>query len=122
VEAAGGYLVQSLPGADDTLLSDLEQRVVETLHPSKLLREGATLEDLLARLLGTARREACQTIEPRFTCPCDFERVISAALLLGRDEIREIVEADETLEVRCEFCAELYRIPPDELGRRSPDA
>ncbi len=122
VEAAGGYLVQSLPGADDTLLSDLEQRVVETLHPSELLREGATLEDLLARLLGTARREACQTIEPRFTCPCDFERVISAALLLGRDEIREIVEADETLEVRCEFCAELYRIPPDELGRRSPDA
>jgi molecular chaperone Hsp33 len=122
VEAAGGYLVQSLPGADDTLLSDLEQRVVETLHPSELLREGATLEDLLARLLGTAPREACQTIEPRFTCPCDFERVISAALLLGRDEIREIIEADETLEVRCEFCAELYRIPPDELGRRSPDA
>ncbi|MBW2267116.1 MAG: Hsp33 family molecular chaperone HslO [Deltaproteobacteria bacterium] len=122
VEAAGGYLVQSLPGAADTVLADFEQRVVETLHPSELLRDGATVEEILARLLGDVRRETCQTIEPRFSCPCDSERVIRAALLLGREEIREIVATEETLEVRCEFCAELYRIPPDELGRRSPDA
>jgi molecular chaperone Hsp33 len=122
IEAAGGYLVQSLPGADENVLAQFEQRVVETLHPSELLRDGATVDDLLERLLGDSRREASQTIEPRFACPCSIDRVIGAALLLGRDEIREIIEADETLEVRCEFCAELYRIPPDELGRRSLDA
>jgi molecular chaperone Hsp33 len=122
VEAAGGYLVQSLPDADSTILADFERRVAETLHPSELLRGGATVEELLSRLLGDTRSEASHTIEPRFTCPCNLERVIRAALLLGREEIREIIEADETLEVRCEFCAELYRIPPDELGRRSLDA
>lgn len=122
IEAAGGYLVQSLPGADDDVLAEFEDRVVETLHPSELLHEGTSVDQLLERLLGDSRREACQTLEPRFACPCNVERVIGATLLLGRDEIREIIEADETLEVRCEFCAELYRIPPDELGRRSLDA
>lgn len=122
VEAAGGYLVQSLPGADDDVLAAFEQRIADTRHPSELVREGMTAEQIIDRLIGDSDREERNSIEPRFACPCNTERVIRAALLLGREEIREIIEADETLEVRCEFCAELYRIPPDELGRRSLDA
>ena len=122
VEAAGGYLVQSLPGADDTVLARFEQRVAANLHPSELLRGGVSPAEILERLLGDGHDAQFEAMEPRFACPCDAERVVRAALLLGREEIREIVEADETLEVRCEFCGERYEVPPDELGRRSLDA
>ena len=109
-------------GADEDVLVDFERRAAATLHPSALVREGLSADDILDRLLGDAPGGARHAIEPRFACHCNAERVIRAALLLGRDEIRAIVEADETLEVRCEFCAERYRIPPNELGRRSLDA
>lgn len=122
IEAAAGYLVQSLPEADDGVLADFEQRIAETHQPSQLVHEGMTPEAIIDRLLGDERGSPRQKIRPRFICPCDVERVVRAALLLGRDEIREIVETGEVLEVRCEFCAEVYRVDPDELGRRSLDS
>jgi redox-regulated HSP33 family molecular chaperone len=45
-----------------------------------------------------------------------------AALLLGREELREVAAGDEGLEVRCAFCAEVYRLTPDEVGSLVPDA
>jgi len=122
VAAAGGYLVQSLPGADATVVAEFEARVAQTLHPSELLHAGATVDEILERLVGAVPRDRVEVLAPRFHCPCDLDRVIRAALLLGREEIREIVERDEELEVRCEFCAEVYRLPADELGRRCLDA
>lgn len=122
VEAAGGYLVQSLPGASDDALLALERRIADTRHPSLLLRDGVPPGDILEQLLeGVGHGEVARS-EPRFRCPCSRERVRRAATLLGREEIREMAAAGEVLEVRCEFCAEQYRVPADEVGSLMPDA
>ena len=47
---------------------------------------------------------------------------MSALVFLGRDEIRDIVEAGEELEVRCEFCGRRYAVPADDVGSLLPDA
>ena len=122
VEAAGGYLIQSLPGAEDSALADLEARVAGTLHPSEMLHAGATAGSILERLLEGLGAGELSRVAPRFECPCSLERVRSAASLLGRDELRDAARQGETLEVRCAFCAELYRLPPDEVGSLLPDA
>jgi molecular chaperone Hsp33 len=122
VEAAGGYLIQSLPGAEEAALADLESRVSGTLHPSALLRAGVTPHEILARLLAGVRAGEPQRLEPRFHCPCNRDRVRRAAGLLGRQEIRDIVESGEAIDVRCAFCAEVYQLPPDEIGSLAPDA
>jgi molecular chaperone Hsp33 len=122
VEAAGGYLVQRLPGAEESVLEQLEERVGDTAHPSRLLRDGGTARGLLERLLGGVGSGDVDRIEPRFACPCDASRVRRAALLLGRQELREVAAGDEGLEVRCAFCAEVYRLTPDEVGSLVPDA
>jgi molecular chaperone Hsp33 len=122
VEAAGGYLIQSLPGAPDAALAALEQRVAETAHPSELLRAGASAQAILERLLGGIGWGAVGRVRPRFYCPCDLGRVVRAASLLGRAEIREIIARGEELEVRCAFCADVYRLSPDQLGSALPDA
>lgn len=122
IEAAGGYLIQSLPGADDATIDVLERRVDATAHPSELLRSGASALEILERLLTGLGRGKVSSVEPRFVCPCSVERVRRALVLLGRDEIRDIVARQETLEVRCAFCAEVYRISADEVGSLLPDA
>jgi molecular chaperone Hsp33 len=116
VEAAGGYLVQALPGADDEVLASLEQHVTETPNPSELLYGGASANAILERLVGAQASEAVERLNPRFHCPCTVERVMRAATLLGRDEILEIIEQGEDLEVCCAFCADVYRLTPAQLS------
>jgi molecular chaperone Hsp33 len=115
IEAAGGYLVQGLPGAPDSALASLEGRVAELAHPSELLRAGANAEALLERLVGDLAGCRLARVGPRFHCPCGPERVLRAVALLGREELREIVERGEPLEVRCAFCAEVHRVGPAAL-------
>jgi len=122
IEAAGGYLIQGLPGAPDSTLARLEQRVSDTAHPSELLRSGASAESMLERLLGDLSECHLARIGPRFFCPCGPERVLRAVALLGREELREAVAQDETLEVRCAFCAEVHRVAPADLVRLLYDA
>jgi molecular chaperone Hsp33 len=122
IEAAGGYLIQGLPGADDDVLARLEAQVAETPNPSELLRGGASADAILERLLGGSPRDSVDRIDPRFHCPCTVDRVQRAASLLGREEIREIIAEGEDLEVRCAFCADVYRLTPDQLGNMLLDS
>jgi len=122
VHAAGGYLIQSLPGAPEEALALFEERVADTSNPSALLRDGVSAGALLDRLLAGPKRGAVERIEPGFRCPCGPDRVMRAALLLGRDELREVVESGENLEVRCAFCAEVYQLSPVEIRSAILDA
>lgn len=117
VAAAGGYLVQALPGASAEALAVIERRVQALLQPSALLREGASAEGLLDRLVGGLGAAPVARLEPRFHCPCDERRVLAALTLLGPDELRDIVTRRETVEVRCAFCAEVRRIAPAAVAR-----
>ncbi len=122
VEAAGGYLIQALPGADEETLAQVEDRISANSNPSEQLRAGASASNLLEQLLGPDEHGPTDRCEPQFACRCDSERVVRAATLLGKDEIREIVANNETLEVRCSWCGEVYQLTADELGRQQLDA
>ena len=122
VEAAGGYLVQALPGADDEVLASLERHVIETPNPSELLHDGASANAILERLLGEPVGDSLDRLHPRFHCPCTIDRVMRAATLLGADEIREIIEQGEDLEVCCAFCANAYHLTPEQLSSMFPDS
>lgn len=122
VEAAGGFLVQALPGAGEEAVARLESNVRALPSPTELLRSGVDADGLVDRLLdGLGARERHHGA-PRFTCRCDRERVLAAVTLLGREEIRDIATRGEPLEIRCEFCAERYLVPADEVGGLLPSA
>jgi molecular chaperone Hsp33 len=122
VEAAGGFLVQALPGAEEDSLGRLERNVRSLPSPTELLREGLGADDVIDRLLaGLGCRDRLR-IRPAFECGCGPERIRQAVILLGRDEIREIAASGEALEIRCEFCGDRYRLPADEVGALLPDS
>jgi len=122
IRAAGGYLIQGLPGAPDSALAALEERVARFAHPSRLLRAGANATELLERLLGDVAHCRLARLVPRFHCPCGPQRVLRAVALLGREELREIALREESLEVRCAFCAEVHRVTPADLAPLLHDA
>jgi molecular chaperone Hsp33 len=116
IEAAGGWLVEVLPGAGEEEIARLEGNIAAALHPSESVRDGASADDLLDRLLEGLGSRARQRSQPRFACGCSRERALFAAGLLERDEARELAAREEGLEVRCEFCGERYVLRADELA------
>ena len=87
-----------------------------------MLRSGASAQVILERLLDGVGMGEVSRVAPRFDCPCSVERVRGAARLLGREELRDVVEKGEPLELRCAFCAEVYRLSTDEVGSLIPDS
>ena len=121
VGAAGGYLVQALPGADERVLAHLEQTVRALPAPTELIRSGLDADGLIDAVLAGLGARARERSRPEFFCGCDTAKIQRAVALLGRAETRAIAAAGEALDVRCEFCATNYRLAPDEVGALLPD-
>lgn len=122
VEAAGGFLVQTLPGADEDAVAQMERNVLGLPSTSALLREGVRADGLADLLLaGLGARERHRSM-PVFHCPCSRDRALRTLVLLGADEMREIVASGETQEVCCDFCGRRYELGPDEIGPLVPNS
>jgi molecular chaperone Hsp33 len=116
VRAAGGYLLQGMPGADEAALARLQARVESAQPPSELVRAGVGPIEILTRLLGGAPARVLDEREPRFCCRCSPERVRKAIVAMGREEIAALIDEGEPAEAVCEFCNTRYEVPHDELG------
>jgi molecular chaperone Hsp33 len=111
--AAGGFLVQALPGADDDVLKQIEANAERMPALSRLVREGASATDVVELLLTRVGRRDLEATSPRFFCGCSEERVLRAVSLLGRRDLDDATAKRERLEVRCAFCAERYAVDPE---------
>jgi len=117
VVAAGGWLVQFLPGIDDRAAMEVEDNARELPHPTTLLRSGLSPDDVLDRIFTGGWTEQAR-VPVRFHCPCSLERLERALLLLGAGELRAIIEKDRDAgrtEVTCEFCTQRYYLATDEM-------
>jgi molecular chaperone Hsp33 len=124
VVAAGGYIVQLMPGVTDRTAADIESTIAALPHPTRMLRDGDSPEDLLGHIFG-ADFEVLERVPVRFHCPCSRERVERAILLLGATEIHGIMEQDRAkgfTEVTCEFCTARYTIPIEEIEEIAANA
>jgi len=116
VGAAGGYLVQILNGAADELVGLIERNVAALPHVTTLIRRGDGPHEILAAVLAGLEVRVIADEPVVFACTCTRERVMGALLLLGRDEIEDMIRKEGQAEVRCEFCAEQYLVGRDELA------
>jgi molecular chaperone Hsp33 len=118
VAAAGGYMVQLLPGVSEGVASEIEESIRALPHPTTLLRNGDTPERMLGRIFGTDGFDVLGRTPVRFACPCSRDRAERAILLLGAETVSELVEdaaATGQAELKCEFCMELYHFTASEL-------
>jgi molecular chaperone Hsp33 len=112
VEAAGGYLLQLMPGISHRQAADIEGAVRELPHPTSMLRAGETPEQILRRVFGM-EVHVLDNRDVRFECHCSAERAERAIRMLGADAIAEMIDEGQErggAEVTCEFCTERYLV------------
>jgi molecular chaperone Hsp33 len=114
IGTACGFLVQALPGASDEGLARAERSVNALGGPAELLRAGATLAELVERLLDGLGSRLLDDRVPVFQCGCDAERALRATALLGREDLGQAISEGAPLDVRCDFCGDRYAIDPAE--------
>lgn len=115
VAAAGGWLLQSLPGADAAALDRLASHIETICPPSDMVRQGLRPPGILRALLG-------DDITPlgerpvRFHCRCDQQRVLGAIAAMGRADLLDVLAGERRAEVVCEFCAQTYEVGEAEIA------
>lgn len=115
IQAAGGFIVQMMPGASEETISGIEN-VLQTMPPvSQLIQEGFTPEDILVQILGKDNLQILERLPVRFQCSCSGERIADALISLGKEEIQDIIETQGEAEAQCHFCNEKYHFSREEL-------
>ena len=115
VTAAGGYLIQLLPGAGEDVISQIEAGVKKLGPVSAALDRGLDAEGLLREVLDGFELDILQTHPVEYRCACSRDRVVRALISLGRQELREMIEEQGQAELSCQFCVKVYRFSREEL-------
>jgi molecular chaperone Hsp33 len=122
VEAAGGVLIELMPGHTEETIAKIEKRAREAGSISKRILEGATAEDLVRDFLADFELMPLEHPYPiAYQCRCSLERVKRSVVLLGVEELDKILAENKPLEVACEFCGRQYQVEATDLNKIRQD-
>ncbi|HDR3953316.1 MULTISPECIES: redox-regulated molecular chaperone HslO [Bacillus cereus group] len=112
--AAGGFILQIMPGAQEETISFIEERLQKIPPVSTLIEQGLSPEELLYAVLGEDKVKVLETMDVQFNCTCSRERIESVLISLGKTELEQVREEEET-EVHCHFCNERYKFSKEDI-------
>ncbi|GAY74163.1 chaperonin [Lentilactobacillus kosonis] len=108
IGAAGGYLVQVLPGATDEAIDNLTKRMKEMPMLSELLLKEQSPEDILNLLFGEDNLKFLTTEPVEFYCNCSKDKFRNDLVGIPVDQLKEILTEDGKIDVVCNFCQSKY--------------
>lgn len=114
IKAAGGFLVQLMPGADESLIDKLEENIFLMDQLTTILDEDGT-DAVFAQVLKGMEYHLVGEAPVGYRCPCSRERVEEALACLEGSELDEMANQGEAIRVSCEFCGAEYAFSPAEL-------
>lgn len=115
VSASGGVMLQILPGANEHIITMIEDTIKHAPHLTSVIENGGTAEDLVKMTLGEIPFEILGENEVAFECNCSRERAISLITSLGKEEVESMLNEDKGAVMDCGFCNEKYELNEDDL-------
>lgn len=116
IRRAGGFIIQLLPTADDSVI-DLVEKCIEGIEPvTKMLDSKMTPEEICRHVLADFELEVLDEAQPEYRCNCSRDRVSKALISMGREELSDIMK-DERTEVCCQFCDKKYVFTPSDIAK-----
>lgn len=114
IKAAGGFIVQLMPGAPEELITKLEENIFVMDQLTTVLAEDG-VDEAVRQVLKGMDYETVMRVPVEYRCNCSRERVEQALESCGREELLDMAETGEETEVSCQFCDKIYRFSPSEL-------
>ncbi|MBQ6067044.1 MAG: Hsp33 family molecular chaperone HslO [Clostridia bacterium] len=114
VAAAGGFLIQLLPTADDTVIDKVENGLAGLPAVTSMLSDGLSPLEIIRKALPEFQMEVLDEHACGYRCNCSRERVERALISAGEQALEEM-SRDPMTEVKCHFCPAVYRFSSDEI-------
>ena len=114
IRAAGGFIVQLMPGAEEELISALEENIFMMDQLTTVLDEDGA-EELFAQVLKGFSYRITEEDPVDYRCPCSRERFADALTAIDRADLIDMVTAKEDAEIVCDFCGTKYTFTHEDL-------
>ncbi len=114
---SGGFLLQLLPGADETTITKVEENVSKLEPVTTMLSKGMTIREICDAALEGFEVEVLDESPIDYVCGCSRERVERAFTIMSDEDIRDSAGEKGHAEVVCNFCNKIYRFNKEELER-----
>lgn len=122
VAAAGGFIIQAMPDADEATLARIEEAVAQASPVSQMVRDGFAAWDMLRQVLANFSPVLLDEVPVRFACRCSRARVHGIIVALGAEEVERLLEEEGQISACCEFCSDQYTIGAEEARALLADA
>ena len=117
VRQSGGFIIQLMPFAEDSVIDELEKRINEINSVTSMLEEGLSPEGILEKILAPFGVEFTDTLPTAYKCNCNRDRVTKALISVGRKELQNMVDDGKDVTLNCHFCNTDYTFGIDEIKR-----
>lgn len=115
IKAAGGFILQVLPGAYDEDIENVEKTVASISSVTEMLDSGKKPKDIVEQLLKDYEIEYFEDVPTAYKCDCSRERTDRALISIGKEELGKIIAEDGKAEITCHFCDNVYEYTKEEL-------
>ena len=115
VKAAGGYLIQLMPGAGEDTIAKVEGGIMAAGPVSAILDRDPDPEHLLRTVMSDFELKILETCPVSYKCYCSRERVSRAIISMGKEEMQSLIEEQGGAELTCQFCDKVYRFTKEDL-------
>lgn len=117
VKAAGGFIIQLLPGCPEEVIDKIEKSISGIDSVTNMLSKGMTPDDIAKRALDGIEIDKLDESAIAYKCNCSKQRVETALISTGIDSLKEMVDENEDISVECHFCDKTYTFTPDEIQK-----
>lgn len=117
VRAAGGYIIQLLPGVSDEDIDKIEAKLASIAPVSAMIDNGMTPEEIMENILGDFNMHILEKMNIEYKCDCSRERIEQVIISIGKQEIVDIIVEDGQAEIVCHFCNTKHQFDEDDLNK-----
>ena len=117
VKAAGGYLIQLMPGAAEDTIAKVEGGIMAAGAVSAILEKNDDPEAMLRQVMSDFDLKILETCPVEYRCYCSRERVERALISLGREELEQMLSEQGGCQLTCQFCDAVYEFTAEDIQR-----
>ena len=117
VEAAGGLIIEVMPGVDEDIIEKVEanQKNASKEISKLILQNKSPLELVEPFLEGIQFTEIPHDYPIEYSCPCTLDRVKNALSILGVEELDDMIAKEEKSHIVCQMCGRPYELNLEDI-------
>ena len=118
VEAAGGVLIELMPGHTEQTIKRLELALKTMGSLSERIHSGQSASEIANEFLKDFEvYEIPYNFDISYRCRCSKKRLLRSIDLLSSQDLKEIIEENDAPEAMCEFCGRKYNLTIEEVEK-----